>query len=221
MMKTEKTIVICDLDGTLIDSRADLATGVNRTRASRGLPELDVDTVTSYIGDGARKLVERSFRGTGVDIDEALEETKRHYRDAMLDQTYAYPTVAEGLELLKSKGFKLAVVTNKPHTHVHAILDALGLLRFFDSIRGGSDELPLKPDPAMLFAAAADCGAETAGGWVVGDNHTDIASARAAGTHVCFATYGFGDAKGLEADMEVGSFAEFAEFLTGQRSNQD
>ena len=212
----KKTIVICDLDGTLIDSRADLAKAVNLTRRSRGLPELDIPTVTSYIGDGARKLVERAFRGTGVDVDSALEEVQIHYRDVMLDATYAYPTVVEGLETLKSHGFKLAIVTNKPHQHVSAILEALGLLGFFDSIRGGSSELPLKPDPAMLFAAAEDCGAKAGDGWIVGDNHTDIASGRAAGTRVCFANYGFGDARGMESDIEIDSFAEFAEFLTGR-----
>jgi len=208
------TMIICDLDGTLIDSRRDLAKAVNLTRLDHGLPELDEATVTSYIGNGVRKLVERSFRDSDVDIDAALRGMGSHYREVMLDSTFAYPTVATGLELLKSRGFKLAVVTNKAHVYVGEILKALGLLDFFDSIRGGGDELPLKPDPAMLFAVAEDCGTVTENGWMVGDHHTDIVSGRAAGMKICFANYGFGDAKGRDADIAVDSFAEFAEFAS-------
>ncbi len=205
-------LVICDLDGTLADTRADLAAAVNRARADCGLDPLDVDVVTSFVGDGVRKLIERAFRGTECDIDAALAAMKRHYRDVMLDSTVLYPTVVEGLEILAAAGAELAVVSNKAHEYCHTILDALGVAEFFSSIKGGGcDGLPLKPAPDMLLAVAEERSVDPSLGWVVGDNHTDIASGQAAGMRTCFAKYGFGHDKGLRSDLTVDSFAEFAE----------
>ena len=104
--------VIFDLDGTLIDSRADIANAVNMTRRDFHLPEHSLETVVSYVGDGVRKLIFRAFAGTGVDMEEAIRTMNRHYADNAVVKTTLYPGVAQGLEELYAHGWKLALVSN-------------------------------------------------------------------------------------------------------------
>jgi phosphoglycolate phosphatase len=203
-------MVVCDLDGTLIDSRADLAAAVNKVRAEHDLPPISVETATSYVGDGVRKLIERALSEIDTDIDAAVESMRRHYSRGWLNETRVYPTVFEGLETLREAGFKLAVATNKPQGACEAIIDGLGLTRCFDVVLGGSPDYPLKPDPAMLLLAIERGGADSTASWMIGDNHTDLASGRNAGLRTCFAKYGFGSAGDEGFDIEVDSFAEFA-----------
>lgn len=204
-------IVICDLDGTLIDSRADLAAAVNLVRAEYSLEPISVDVATSYVGDGVKKLIERALVGAEADLDAAVESMRHHYSKEMLNETYVYPTVFEGLATLKEAGFKLAVATNKPQTACEAIVDALGLSPFFNVILGGCCDYPLKPDPAMLLLAIEKSGASPKDSWMVGDNHTDLASGKRAGLKVCYADYGFGSIGGETFDVRVDFFAEFAD----------
>lgn len=207
------SVIICDLDGTLIDSRSDLTTGVNLMRAEYGLSSLSLETVTNYVGNGTRKLAERALTGTDIDIDEALAKIKKHYQAHMIDQTKLYPTVLQGLQLIKKKGYKTAVCTNKPHEPCLAILKKLGVADYFNVILGATAKYTLKPDPAMLHAIMKQTEAETAGSWMVGDNYTDLESGRRAGLKNCFANYGFGYQNDESYDLKVESFAEFAEYL--------
>jgi len=119
----EKQLLIFDLDGTLAETRQDLTTGINQMRAHYSLPALDVETVTGYIGDGVRKLVERSVQGTEIDVDEALALNKQFYAEHMFDETQLYPGVEEGLA--KLAGYELAVLSNKPGDPTRAILKHL------------------------------------------------------------------------------------------------
>ena len=203
-------IVICDLDGTLIDSRADLASAVNKVRSEHDLPPISVDTATSYVGDGVRKLLERALSEVDADLDAAVESMRRHYSQGWLNETNVYPTVFDGLEVLRNAGFKLAIATNKPQAACEAIVDGLGLTRCFDVILGGSSDYPLKPNPAMLLLALERGGADQADSWMIGDNHTDLASGKNAGLRTCFAKYGFGSVGDERFDIAVDSFAEFA-----------
>ena len=204
-------VVICDLDGTLIDSRADLAAAVNMVRAEYDLAAISIDVATSYVGDGVKKLIERALAGADADLDEAVESMRHHYSKGMLNEAYVYPTVFEGLATLKSAGLKLAIATNKPQGACEAIVEALGLTPHFDVILGGSSDYSLKPDPAMLLLAIEKTGTRSEDSWMVGDNHTDLASGRRAGVKVCYADYGFGSIGGESFDVRVDSFAEFAE----------
>jgi len=209
----KNSVIICDLDGTLIDSRDDLATGVNLMRAEYSLPPLDVVTVTDYVGNGARKLAERSLQGTDIDVNEALVLMKQFYTAHMLDATRLYPTIIDGLQILADKKFKIAVVTNKPQQPCAKILEHLGIADKFDMILGASEKYRLKPDPEMLFAVMEETDSSPENSWMVGDNYTDLESGRCAGMKNCFASYGFGFQREEKYDIAVNSFADFAKYL--------
>ena len=204
-------VIIFDLDGTLIDSRADLATAVNLTRKHYNLEPLSQEIVCSYIGDGARKLIERSLTDTGLDVDDALVFMKKFYYEHLIDATYVYSGVLEGLQKLNANGVKLAVVTNKPDEPAKIILKKLGLAKYFDEIIGGGGGHPLKPEPDALIYFAKKWNADPKESWMVGDHCTDLKSGKRAGMNTCWASYGFGDTKGLAYDFEAKSFSEFAE----------
>ena len=131
-------IIIFDLDGTLIDSRRDLAAGVNHMRAHYDLSPLSLEMASSYIGDGVRKLVERSLQGADVDLDEAVRINKEYYFSHLTVYTTLYAGVADGLRRLASAGHKLALLTNKPGDPSRAILHHFELDHFFTSIIGGA-----------------------------------------------------------------------------------
>lgn len=206
-------IVICDLDGTIVDSRTDLTNTVNGVRAEYKLPPLDIDTVTSYIGNGSRLLMERALKGTAIDIEKAFRLMQKFYSENVLGETTVYPTVEEGIKLLISKGYKMAIATNKPQKPTEQLLNGLGLSKHFDVILGGSDDYQLKPDPAMLNIAMERTGSSSEQSWMIGDNYTDLESGRRAGVKRCFAKFGFGLKKKEDFELAVDSFAEFAESL--------
>lgn len=210
-------LAVFDLDGTLIDSAADLAEAINRTRAEFGHPALDPRTVVGYVGNGVHKLIERSFAGTGVDPSAALERYRVHYEAGMVRQTRPYPGVDEGLRALRQAGWRLAVLSNKPGPAARAILQHFDLLGLFDVVLGGGDTDRLKPDPAPLVEAMRRTRCAPSQTWVVGDHWTDLDVARAAGTRSVFVTYGIGDAAGRTADVVCASFAEVVSCLLGQR----
>ena len=205
--------VIFDLDGTLGATIKDIAASVNRTRRDYGLQELPVDQIVSYTGDGARKLLERSFRDHPIDWDEGLEKMIRHYYAHPAENTSLYPGVADGLAALKAAGWKLAVVTNKPGLVAREILKALQIDQLLDDIIGGYDGFPLKPDPAVMFHLMKKYGAEPADSWVLGDNHTDMNSASNAGMNGAYATWGYGFPADTVFKIKVDSFAQFTQYL--------
>ena len=212
-------LLLCDLDGTLIDSRDDLATGVNLMRAEYDLAALPVDTVTKYVGDGARKLIERALQGTDVKHDDALEKFKKHYRDNMFVKTSLYHGVKEGLHLLHGHGWKLALTSNKPSDKCEDILRHFKVDPFFDLILGGSHKYPLKPDPSSILIAMKETGAHPEETWIIGDNHTDLEAGRRAEIKRCYARYGFGHIGSEDFDMVVDSFMEFVEKAGGQKTD--
>jgi phosphoglycolate phosphatase len=200
-----------DLDGTLIDSRADLAKAVNLTRADYGLPPLPVDVVAGYVGEGIRPLLARSLPGWPGPLEEAVDIARRHYFEHLLDETALYPGVVDALQRLHDAGWKLAVVTNKPIHFVEPILHGLGLRAFFAALVGGDDGVALKPDPAPIRLAAERMGLTgLAGGWMIGDHHTDLEAGRRAGLRRCYCRVGFGDPQGESYEMAVDSLDEFA-----------
>ena len=207
--KSEHPLLLCDLDGTLIDSREDLATGVNLMRADYGLEPLSLESVTGFVGNGARKLVERSLPGSVKNIEEAMHKFKKYYRENMFVKTRLYPGVEEGLRLLHGKEWKLALSSNKPSGKCEDILKHIGIDFYFDMILGASENYPLKPDPASILIAMKQTGANKSATWIIGDNHTDLEAGRRAGIKRCYAKYGFGHVGSEEYDMAVDSFMEF------------
>ena len=206
--------VFFDLDGTLIDSRADLATAVNLTRREFGLPELPVGQVVSCVGEGMRRLVQRAMPEHPGRLDEAVGRVRAHYGAHLLDQTTLYSGVAEALRLLGAQGWKRAVVTNKPRVFIGPILKGLGVAGEFEALVGWGDTAALKPDPEPVLLAAKRLGiADLRGSWVAGDHFTDLEAGRRLGLQRCYCRYGFGDPRGEGFDLAVDSLLELARHL--------
>lgn len=199
-----------DLDGTLIDSRADLATAVNLTRQDFGLPPKTVDEVVACVGEGVRMLIERAIPEYPDQWETMLLRQRENYRAHCLDHTALYPGAKETLQSLHSRGWHLAVVTNKPGPVTRPILEGLGVLAYFGAVVGGGDCPVLKPDPAPLFQAAAKMGVTLdAHDWMVGDNFTDLEAGRRAGLKRCFCRFGFGETRGETYEWAVDRMDDF------------
>ncbi|WP_294434973.1 HAD family hydrolase [uncultured Victivallis sp.] len=208
-------LIVFDLDGTLIDSRHDLAGAVNYMRGSMGLEPLSAERVVSFVGNGIINLVRRSVADAEVDFDEALRRMKRYYADHLVDTTCLYPGVSAGLKELKESGITLAVLSNKPTAASAKILDRLGVAGFFSDIIGGDGNYPLKPEPDALLALQAKYGFDASSCWMFGDHYTDLEAARRAGFRRALARYGFGDPREEKFDFEVDSFGEFVIAVKG------
>ena len=146
------------------------------------------------VGDGAARLVARTFTASGIQRPpDALEQFLAHYDERLLNTTRPYDGIPEVLDALRQRA-ALAVLTNKPMASTRRILDGLGLARYFppDAVIAGDGPFPRKPDPAALrhLTAGAHAGADST--LLVGDSVVDWRTARAAPTRVCLARYGFG-----------------------------
>ena len=205
--------ILLDLDGTLIDSRADLALAVNLTREELGLPPLPQAQVVGYVGEGVRKLVSRALPERPELLEQALRINSRNYRAHLLDQTTLYPGVERALTRFAQRGAKVMVVTNKPRAFTDLILAGLGIDRFLTAVVGGGDCPELKPDPRPLALALERGGCTAAGSWIAGDHFTDLEAGRRAGLKRCFCRYGFGDPGREDWDLAVDDLTELAEFL--------
>ncbi|MEI7898892.1 MAG: HAD-IA family hydrolase [bacterium] len=193
-----------DLDGTLIDSRADLALAVNLTRQEFGLPPKAIKDVVACVGEGVRVLVERAIPERPELWEAMLVRQRCHYREHLLDQTCLYPSVKETLHALRTAGWRLAVVTNKPGPFTRLVLEGLGVREYFGAVVGGGDCAALKPDPAPLWLAAAQMGVTLdADDWMIGDHVTDLEAGRRAGVRRCFCRFGFGELRGETYELAV------------------
>jgi phosphoglycolate phosphatase len=194
------TALVFDLDGTLVDSRRDIAVALNRTLRAAGERELPLSEVLAMVGDGSRALVARAFGLETADarVDAPLEAFMREYAARPCVHTVLLPGAREALEA----GIPTAVVTNKPREITRLVLDALGIASALGAVRGGGDG-PLKPDPAMLLSALAELGVAPRGAWFVGDGPQDVLAGKAAG---CFTVLvpGIGaHARALEAGPDL------------------
>lgn len=183
--------LIFDLDGTLIDSRQDLAAALNRTREEYGLAPLGLDDLVAMVGYGADHLVRRATEDLGRErVGEALERFFSNYGGRLLDSTCAYPGVESMLEAL-APHFSMAVLTNKPERFSRRILEGLGLSRHFRHVVGG-DSLPSrKPDPEGLLDLARRFDVPPQEVLLVGDSRVDADTSRAADAPFAFVTWGF------------------------------
>jgi phosphoglycolate phosphatase len=190
-------LIVFDLDGTLIDSRRDLAESTNEMLASYGAPALPIDDVTMMVGEGARKLVERALAASGLDPAEpdALARFRRIYDRRLLRHTKPYNGVTEMVAQVRALG-PLAVLTNKPDEPTRRLLDAFDLSPSFRRVIGGDSSYARKPDPAGLQALMGEFGATPGTTWLVGDSMIDVQTARNAGTQMCVVLYGFGQQRG-------------------------
>ena len=188
-------LVIFDLDGTLIDSRLDLIHSVNAMLRHFHRPELPGEIVASYVGDGAPMLVRRAL-GDPEDerfFKQALDFFLTYYREHKLDFTHVYAGVPEALEQIQANGVqrKLAVISNKPVNPTRAIVEALGLAKFFVRVYGGNSFETKKPDPLGVNTLLKETATAPASAMIVGDSSIDVLTGRNAGIATCGVTYGF------------------------------
>ncbi len=210
--------VIFDLDGTLVDSRLDLANAVNRVLVDLGRASSPVEEIVTYIGHGATRLLERALGGSDH-LGEAMPLFERHYGRALLEHTRPYP----GLDALVrdlGAGRKLAVATNKPGSFARSIVAGLGWSEAVPYVVGGGDVDRLKPAPDMVELLLAESGASRVGALIVGDMEVDVELARAAGLDCVGVSWGLAGRERLReagARWIVDSAAEL-EILLGDSS---
>jgi phosphoglycolate phosphatase len=195
-------LLIFDLDGTLIDSRADLANSINAMLIHFGKKELPHEVIASYIGDGAPMLVRRSLGDPDDEsfVQDAVLYFMSWYREHKLDNTYVYDGVKEALTAIQksrngnstqeAQPLKMAVLSNKPVGPSRAIVEALGLGPYFFQVYGGNSFHTKKPDPAGVQALLEEAGAAAEETVIIGDSDIDVLTARNAGIYSVGVTYG-------------------------------
>jgi len=200
---TDVRALIFDLDGTLIDSKLDLALSVNATLAELGRAPLPHEQIFSYVGQGAPALIARAL---GSDASEqdcllGLEFFVKYYSAHKLDNTALYPGVRETLDALK--GMPMAVYTNKPVRVSRSIIQELGIAGHFRHVYGGNSFERKKPDPMGVQSILREFGAAPDQVMIVGDSEVDVQTARNSGTWICGVTYGFGSHRFAEYPPDV------------------
>ncbi|MBP2679853.1 MAG: HAD-superfamily hydrolase, subfamily variant 1 [Deltaproteobacteria bacterium] len=187
-MEYAARLLVFDLDGTLVDSKEDLANAVNVALESFDFPPLPHPTIYSYVGDGASTLIRRALPPQKAALlPEVLDRFLAYYRRHLLDTTRAYPGVVAGLR--KWAGiYRMAVLTNKGVE----ILSGLSLDGYFFEVLGGDSFRTKKPDPEGLLHILRGAGVEAEDAIMIGDSGNDVAAGRAAGTVTCGVTYGLG-----------------------------
>lgn len=200
---SEVRALIFDLDGTLIDSKLDLALSVNAALAEMGHSPLPHDLIFSYVGQGAATLISRAL-GEGSSEEDCLRGLEffiKYYSVHKLDNTVLYPGVREALDALS--GMPMAVLTNKPVGASRGILRGLGLAHHFRFVYGGNSFETKKPDPLGVETILRDFGATPNQAMVVGDSEIDVQTARNTGTWACGVTYGFGSHRFVEYPPDI------------------
>ena len=213
------SLLVFDLDGTLVDSVPDLRAALNQMLRERGRPLLSLPQVKRMVGDGAPAMVTRALAATGpeaIDAGGALARFLEIYEANPVRLTRLYPEVRRTLTELRRRGYRTAICTNKPQRATIAVVEGLGLGDLFDGIAGG-DHFPVrKPDPGHLLSLIAELGARRESSVMIGDNENDAAAARAARVPLILMRYGYArvDPESLAADALLDHFGELPEALT-------
>ena len=215
-------MVMVDLDGTLIHTAPDLADCTNLMLADLGRPTRDLETVSTWIGNGVSRLVKRALTGEmwaepdAKLFEQALARFQTHYGQHVARKSRPFPGAVEGLQRLKAAGFKLACITNKAEQFTLPLLQQLGLAGYFELILSG-DSLPKKkPDPLPLLHACKHFGISADHGLLAGDSGNDVKAARAAGMPVICVSYGYNhghDIRESGPDAVIDSLAELSNYL--------
>jgi phosphoglycolate phosphatase len=216
--------ILFDLDGTLVDSMADIAASANHVRQAHGMEPLPEEELARYVGDGAPRLMQRAMAGQfdapteleGFDLREVLAEFRAHYIDHCLIRTQPYPGVVDALGALLPR--PMALASNKPEPMCVKIVEGLGLAPALPLVVGARPSVPVKPDPAILLAALAELGLEDPGPdvWMVGDSQNDVKAARAIGASAIAVAWGLSNREQLEAsgpDLMLEEFPAILELL--------
>ncbi|GAB3267004.1 HAD family hydrolase [Chitinimonas naiadis] len=213
-----------DLDGTLLDTIADLASAANAMRADFSLPALEQARLESFVGGGMQQLVHRALTDhhhgeASPELHAAgVESFSRHYDRLLAVQTHPYAGVVPALAMFRDMGLKMAVVTNKPYRFSVPLLERTGLAGYFLLVLGG-DSLPeKKPSPLPLRHVCAQFACEPAELLMIGDSHFDRDAAVNAGSPCLLMTYGYDDVSGLACDGHLSSLVEAVNFVKNAAS---
>jgi len=222
-------ILLWDLDGTIADTRHDIARGVAGMLEHFGLRPLPVESVVRHVGRGVRVLVDRSLSEAGrpgagdLEIDEAVQVFRTHYRRHMVDTTIPFGNIAEVLGTLRDLGRRMAIVSNKPEEATRALVTALGLADCFRIVLGGDSLTTRKPSPEPLLHALEVCrpGARPSEAALIGDSIIDLQAGRAAGMPVCGVGWGMdpdGELRAAGADWWFETVEELTAALLPPRT---
>ena len=186
-------LLIFDLDGTLVNSLYDLADAVNKALADNGFPVHGYDEYRYFVGNGAKKLIERALpAGTEESVREMIHSTfSRNYRENCLAKTKAYDGIAQLLERLAKAGVKCAVASNKPDEFSAYVTEGIFGKGIFSLIRGKREGVPVKPAPDIIRAIAAETGCELSETVMAGDSNVDVETAHNAGIKCIGCVWGF------------------------------
>ena len=210
--------VFFDIDGTLFDTKADLAATVNHVRRDLGLAEKPDGEVIACVGQGAKYLLEHAIPecfGDGAPAarpyDEVWEAFRARYAEHCCERVVPYPGVRRTLDELRDRGWLLGVNTNKPNYAVRMILEKFGFTRYFGAaVVADGDGVDLKPNAASLRACASRLRGHrlSSHDWMVGDNWTDMQCAANAGVRGAFCTYGFGRLNDVRVTIKINRLEE-------------
>ncbi len=219
-----KKAILFDLDGTLIDSVPDLAVALNQMLEEIGRTPFSEDEIRYWVGNGAQTLVKRGLSGS-VDVDdnidealfqEALDRFLKAYKEHLCEDTRTYDKVLETLEALAKRGYRMAIVTNKPHGFVPPLLEGLGMKAYFELIIGGDSLSKKKPDPMPLEHACKSLGLGVDECVMIGDSKNDLLAAKAAKMHSIGVSYGYNYGEEIsvyEPDYVVNDFGEILNYF--------
>lgn len=216
-----KKLLLFDLDGTLINSAPDLARAVNLMLHTLERNTFAEQTIHGWVGNGALMLVKRALSGDvlvdeNLDegfVDKALEIFFDFYSKHLCDATHTYANVPYTLHTLKNRGYRLAIVTNKPFTFVAPILKGLGLEELFEFVLGGDSLAVKKPDPEPLFHACKTLGEAVLHCVMIGDSRNDIQAANACNMHSVGVSYGYNYGQNIDVFSPTAVIDDFAELL--------
>lgn len=218
-----KKAILFDLDGTLLDTAPDLVNAVNALRAEYSLPALPFKILREMVGRGAHNLIRRALtheQAMEYDVDEAYKVFAKQYHRVNGDETREYLGVTEALRVLLSKGYKLAVVTNKPTEFTLPLLERFGWAEIFTSVVCG-DTLPIrKPNPEPLLHALSQLKLDTHEALMVGDSMNDALAAQAAACDCVMLDYGYNEGEPIRESLKdtphIGVFSSFKDALASQ-----
>ncbi len=198
MTKQRADVLLFDFDGTLIDSKVDIATAVNCTLRDLGLPLRSVEEIFSFVGDGVKRLLRLSVGEDKPDqYERALEVFRLHYLEHCVETTQWYPGIWEVLQHYKDR--TRVIVTNKSLEYTLAIVDGLQARDIFQHVEAPRDTTELKPEPVMLERALEVLGADRSDTVMIGDSTNDVRAAQAAGIRACAVGYGYGNRERVTA----------------------
>ncbi len=183
------SLLIFDLDGTLVNTLEDIASSVNFTLQKLGRPVVPLDSIRQFVGDGIEMLMKRALNGREEFLSDAVGIYKVHHSRNLLVRSRLYPSVIGVLEHFRS--IPKAVISNKTSEFVRPLLDGLKISRYFHTVIGADCGLPLKPAPDAVLKILSDVGVPLDRTVMVGDGATDIRAGKAAGVMTCAVTYGF------------------------------